>query len=554
VTDHTAATIYRNGHVITGDPAQPVAQAVAVLGERIAAVGDEDAVRAVIGPGARTVDLEGRCVIPGLTDTHSHVAGHALENRTVECRDFVDPRVDSIAEMMRRMADAAARQVPGDWVIGTGAMRQVARLRERRWPTRAELDEATGALPSYVAFGSHVTVANSAALELAGIDAATPDPAGGRIIRGEDGELTGLLLEHAGNPLRRDLARMYGFDALVDALESSLLQCAARGVTCIHDIVDKPDYVRAYQALHRSGRLPIRVSLLYRVVNAGFPLEFLPGVGLQTGFGDDMLWLGGGKISIDGGFTGRSAAFAATIDGRPLCDPIIRVPQEDLVAAARLYEEAGVRLCVHAIGDLAVDWALDAFEKAGADGRLRHRIEHFGNWLCTPERLQRAQSLGVTPVPNPPFLYYLGEDAWNLLGGEEHYAGGAFPFRTLVQAGFHLTGGSDGPGYYGVDGLRDLGTMVRRVSYDGRVFDPAENLTVPEALHAQTASAAWLGYREGSLGSLSPGKYADFVVLDCPDLYACDPSEIAGLDVRATVVNGRPVHGAAGPMVTGGRE
>lgn len=538
--------IYTNGRLITCDPERPFAEAMAVLGDRLLAVGTISEVRDAAGEAAETIDLGGRCVIPGLTDTHTHVARHALEVKTVECRDFVDPAANSVAELMRRLSVSAAAAGAGEWVIGTGAMRQVARLAERRWPTRAEMDAAVPAHPAYISFGSHVTVANSLALAAGGIDASTPDPEGGRIDRLPDGEPSGLLLEHAQAPVARKLTAMHSFEDLVDALEDSLLACAARGVTCIHDMVQTPDYVRAYQCLRREGRLPIRVGLLVRVVNADFARESLPGLGLESGFGDDMLWFNGAKLSIDGGFTGRSAAFKASIDGHPLCEAIIRVDERTLVETVKMYDRANIRMCVHAIGDLAVDQALGAFEKANAKERLRHRIEHFGNWLCTPERLERAKSLGVTPVPNPPFLYYLGEDAWDLLGGEEYFGSSAFPFRTLLSAGFRVTAGSDGPGYYPVDGLRDMATMVNRAAFDGRVFDPAENLTVPEALHAQTVDSAWLGLKEDVIGSLEPGKQADFVVLDCADLYAYEPGEIASLAAHATVVGGRLITGSLG--------
>jgi len=539
----TPVTVYVNGKLITSDPDQPAAEAIAVAGGRLLAVGSEREARAA-GPAARVVDLGGRCVIPGLTDTHTHLARHALEVRTVECRDFADASANSVAELMRRMAAGARGKGTGEWVIGTGAMRQVTRLAERRWPTRADLDAAVPGNPAYIAFGSHVIVANSLALAAGGIGRDTPDPKGGHIDRLPDGEPSGLLLEHAQKTVERDLTQIYGFDDLVESLEAALLQAAARGVTCIHDMVQHPELVRAYQVLHRQGKLPVRVGLLFRVVNADFIREALPGLALESGFGDDMLWFNGAKLSIDGGFTGRSAAFKASIDDHPLCEPIIRVDERTLNETIDMYNKANIRMCVHAIGDLAVDQALDAFEKAGAKPGLRHRIEHFGNWLMTQERMTRAKAMGLTPVPNPPFLYYLGEDAYDLLGGDEHYARGAFPFRTMVDFGFKVTAGSDGPGYYTIDGLRDMATLVNRTSFDGRSFDPAENLTVEQALRAQTTDSAWLGGKENSLGSLTAGKRADFVVLDCPDLYACDPAALASLGVTATVVNGRLVHGS----------
>lgn len=531
-----------NAQVIRPNPAPP-ATAMWVRGESIMMVGQDQEVLQAAKTAAAVWDVEGRTVIPGLTDVHTHVARHALEVNTVECRDLVDPAVDSVAVILERLAKAAKEAKRDDWVIGTGAMRQQIRLAEGRWPTRQELDRAVPDNPAYVSFGAHVVVANTMALRRGGVSSATPDPFGGRIVRDSGtGEPTGLLLEHAQKWIKQDLPARYSFAELVVALERSLRKCAARGVTCIHDIVDSPSYVRAYQELWRSGRLPIRVSLLLRVLNSDFDGSALAGLGLNAGFGDDWLWFGGGKISIDGGFTGRTAAFKAKIDGHPLCESILRVERSQLQQMVERCQRAGLRLCIHAIGDLAVDEALDSFEKAGATGsRLRHRLEHFGNWLCTPNRLARCKKLGVTPVPNPPFLYYLGNDAWNLLGGEENYARSAFPFQSLLRSGFRYAGGSDGPGYYPIDGPRDLATFLSRESFDGRAFKAGEELGFDDALRAQTENAAWLGYRESSLGSLEQGYRADFVVMDGRDPGLRQPETLREMGIYRVVVGGRQV-------------
>lgn len=536
--------IYSNGR-IWAEYGRELAEAISVVHGKILAVGKSGEILNAYPQTRRVIDLGGRFVIPGLADAHTHVARHALEERMIECRDFVDPKVDSIAEVLRRFSLSAEVARPDEWILGLGAMRQQARFAERRWPTREELDAAVPNNPCYIVFGSHVTVANSVALSSIGYDEGTPDPHGGKIGRDQaTGRLNGLLLEHAGKALHRDLTEIYGFDDLVDSLERSLYSCAERGVTCIHDILDDINYIRAYQRLYEEDRLPIRVQLLLRVLNAEFDLESIRSLGLRQGFGDDWLWLGGGKVSIDGGFTGRSAAFKSTIDGKPLCDPIIRIEHDELNRTIKAANDIGFRMCIHAIGDLAVDQAIAAFEGASSGkANLRNRIEHFGNWLCTPGRLSRCKELGITPMPNPAFLYYLGSDAWDLLGGEQHYASSAFPFRTLLRSGFNYSTGSDGPGYYPIDGLRDLSSLVWRSSFDGQEFDASEGLTIDEALQLQTTNAAWLAYKEDSLGKLAPGKCADFVVLDTDDLRSCAASDIANLHVRCTVVGGNMVYG-----------
>jgi predicted amidohydrolase YtcJ len=540
------STIYRNGRIRPGFTGDEVAEALAVSGSTIVAVGTEAAAAAAVEAGATVVDLDGRCVIPGLTDVHTHVAGHALDEKCVELRDTCDPAVTSVAVMLDRMAAAVATRTPGELVVGIGAMRQNTRLAERRWPSRAELDRAVPDNPAYITFGSHVTCANSRALDLGGIGRHTPDPVAGKIERDPDtGEPTGTLLETAKKTVIQDLVAYYSFEQYVDALEAALLRVATTGITTIHDIIAARDQVRAYQVLHDQGRLPVRVMMLIRIFEADFSRESLPDLGLVAGFGDGLLWFGGSKISVDGATSSRSAMFTTEVPGQALDRAIVRVPQDRLDEAVASYQRAGIRLAIHTIGDGAVDSALDAFEKAGAapGSGIRHRLEHFGNWLVTAERLERCRKLGITPVPNPAFVRFLGDDHFDLLGGESSpYGETIYPYRTLLDAGFHLAGGSDGPGPYRCGGLRDVGIMAERTSMSGRRFAAGENLTLRQALHAQTVSAAWLGYREQSAGVLAPGYDADFLVLDTDDVLAVAPAELAMLDVLRTVVGGRTVY------------
>jgi predicted amidohydrolase YtcJ len=228
------STIHRNGRIrpeFTGDD---IASAMAVRGSTIVAVGTEAAVAAAVEAGATVIDLNGRCVIPGLTDVHTHVAGHALDEKCVELRDTCDPTVTSVAVMLERMAEVAAIREPGELVIGIGAMRQNTRLAERRWP--------------------------SLALERGGIDRHTQDPPAGKIERDQEtGEATGTLLETAKETVIQDLVSYYSFEQYVDALEAALLRLAGTGITTIHDIIATRDQVRGYQVLHDQGRLPVRV-------------------------------------------------------------------------------------------------------------------------------------------------------------------------------------------------------------------------------------------------------------------------------------------------------
>jgi len=531
-----------NGKVLTLDASDKITEAVAVAGNRLVAVGTTSEIRHICRPETTLVDLDGRTLMPGLVDPHVHLISTGDDGSKVECRDFYDSSIRSVADILARLREAGRRAEPGEWVVGNGSPMQDMRLEERRWPTREEIDQACPDNPAYVTFGAHVLVANSKALEAKGVTRRTEDPVGGKIERCPDtGEPTGVLRERAQHFLKPRGVGNRGGDML-DRTERSLKEAARRGVTTIHDIVVSADEVRAYQTLARQGRLPVRVHLLIRVIESDISLESLLDLGLQHGFGSDMLRFSGAKISIDGGFTGRQSAFSGL--GREQGNTtLVRIPQDELDHAVRRCHEAGVRLCVHAIGDIALDMTLRAFESAVVDNPrtdYRHRVEHMGNWLYTEERIQRSKRLGLIPVTNPAVMYYLGDMAEEAIGPERMR--GSFCLKTIAAAGLPVAGGSDAPGYWPVDVLRDIAVMVHRKTMLGNAISPEEAIDVKLALRAQTSQAAWLGFQEDRLGTLEPGKLADLIVLETDPLAA--PAEtIKDIAVVMAVVDGRVVCG-----------
>jgi hypothetical protein len=527
-----------NGRVLTMDRANMVAEALAIKDGKIVAVGPTRDIERLAGPRTAAIDLRGRTAIPGLVDTHVHLATEAGVAHHVDVRDFyVD--VASVQELLERLRAAAGQTPPGGWVIGHGSPMQEFRLHERRRPTRAELDQAVPDRPAFVYFGAHVTVANSRALAAAGITRATVAPAGGEIERDAAGEPTGVLLERAQGLLKRVAP---GPPSLEDGILRLLERCLARGVTGIHDIVAEREPVRAYQRLAAADRLPVRVQMLVRVIEGEFSKESLLDLGLVHGLGSDYLKLGGVKMSVDGGFTGRNAAFYQPLEGEPHNCGLIRIEADELEDTVWRYHAAGMRVCVHAMGDRAMDMTLAAFEKAlrrlpRADHR--HRVEHLGNWLMTRARMAQVRALGTIPVPNPSFFHHLGDTALATLGRERMEAG--FPFRSLVANGSPLVFGSDAPGYWPVDLLRDVGNAVSRQTMTGTVIAPEERISVLEGLRAATINAAYVGFEERRLGSLEPGKLADIAVL-AADPLAVAPQELKDLPVDLTLVGGRIVY------------
>jgi predicted amidohydrolase YtcJ len=525
-----------NGTVMTMDPTRPRAEGLVISGGRIAHVGDTRAVERTAGPGTRLIDLAGRTVIPGLVDAHVHLATDAAARGNVDVRDLFT-EVGSVATLLERLRSAAAAQPQGSWVAARGSPMQAQRLAEGRLPTRPELDMATPLHPAYVTFGAHVLVANSAAIAERGIGSKTLDPDRGVIERHPvTGELTGVFYERAGM-LIKGPARRSDPAFLEEAVLFELERCLARGVTTIHDVVADPSELDAYRRLRRAGRLPARVAILVRVVQSGFDGRDVASWDLPDARHDGFLWPGGVKMSIDGGFTGGNAAFSEPIRGRA-GRALIRVVQSELDALVERYDGADMRVAVHAMGDLAVDMALTAYERRTRPGGLaarRHRIEHLGNWLCTPDRLARARRLGIVPVPNPSMHHYLAAEIASDLG--PHRSKGAFDLVAIAQAGLPVVTGSDGPGYWPIDVLRDISVMASRRTRSGAIIGSAGSIGWEAALRAQTATAAWLGFREADLGCLKAGMSADLAILAMGAAEVA-PDSLSLASVDMTIVDG----------------
>jgi predicted amidohydrolase YtcJ len=384
-------------------------------------------------------------------------------------------------------------------------------------------------------------MANSLALARAGITRDTPDPPGGTIERDPStGEPTGVLKERA-QYLVKPRDPHVSEEALEKNIANELQRCARRGVTVVHDIVVSAREIKAYIHLANEGKLPIRVRPIIRVIESKIDKESLLDLGFLQGFGSDWLKLGGIKMSIDGGTTGRNAAFSEPLHGESENKGIIRIEQDELDDTVMRYHQLGMRICTHAVGDIAHRMILSAYEKAlTALPRHdhRHRVEHLGNWLFTPDELAWAQKLAIVPMPNPSGLRYVGDIYKPLMGERMRWA---YRFGTILRSGFKTSFGSDAPGYYPCDPLRDIGTCVSRQTLAGDVISPEEAISVEEGLRAQTNNAAWVGFDEQRFGSLEPGKTADVTVL-AEDPFTFPADRFEELPVDLTIVEGRVIH------------
>lgn len=524
--------VVRGGRILTLDRDNTVAQALAALHGRIVAVGSNQEVSDLIGLATRVVDLAGETVIPGFHDAHCHILLFGLSLVEVNARPAT-----TIAGVVEAVARHVAETPPGKWVRGGGYNEN--KLAEGRHPARHDLDPASPHHPVWlVHISGHMGVANSRALEMAGITRDTPDPEGGHIARDEHGEPTGLLQETAQELVKRVLPP-YTLEETKAALGAAGRQMAAEGITSAQDAWAgwiAPEEFRAYQETTADGTLPQRVRLMVDVErleigDSRFDFAF----GLHTGFGSDHLRLGPIKIFNDGSLIGRTAALSRPYTDPPDTSGFLVKSAETIAEQVRLAHRGGWQVAMHVIGDRAIEVGLDAIETAmGADAaRFRPRLEHCG--VLRPDLIERIRRLGVVVVTQPRFIFELGDGFRAVLGEKRLQL--TYPIASL--RGLPVAFSSDRPVVNGAP-LLGIKAAVRQHTAGGEPYVPEEAITVEEALRWYTLGAAYSTFEEKEKGSLEPGKWADFVVLSRNPLQT-SLEELGGIDVLITVVGGQPV-------------
>jgi predicted amidohydrolase YtcJ len=518
--------LFHHGTIHSLDPRVPAPEAIAV-GEdgRIAYVGALDGAPA--GPHVRRIDLEGRTLLPGFNDAHVHIwkLGLLLTVQ-VDARGEAAPTIPAIIDAF---AERARSTPPGAWLTGRGY--NEAELPEHRHPTRADLDAASRAHPiALTRTCGHMLVANSRALELAGITRDTPDPAGGLIARDERGEPTGLLQETAQGLVARIIPD-YDDATLARAIQAANRHQLALGITSATDPLLTPLHLRIYRQLERAGELALRVhGLPIRRPDGG--AETLP---LPERFVADFLRIDGVKFFADGGLSGATAAIREPykVTGTR---GVLRFDDEELFALMAEAHDAGFRIATHAIGDVAIEQVLTAYERLHAHKPgtgLRHRIEHLG--LPTADLLARARAIQVIAVPQTIFLHALGGTFRHYL--PDDYLPRCYPVRAMLDAGLTVALSSDAPVVADDNPLVGMKAAIDRQDRSGRPLAPEQAITNREALYAYTMGGAIASGDDANRGSLTPGKWADMVVLD-GDPLAVEPAALPELKVVQTWVGG----------------
>jgi predicted amidohydrolase YtcJ len=516
-----------HGLIHTLDPLQPTATALAIRGDRILASGSDDDMRALLpaATGDQVVDLGGLPVLPGLIDAHLHFDWYSLGLQNV------DAETATLAECLERVRAKAAATPAGQWVTGLG-------WNQNAWggqfPTAAQLDAVAPHHPVMLrAKSGHASWASSAAMKLAGVSAATANPATGEIQRDASGAPTGIFFEDAMHLIDRLIPEATAADvaqAMLQAQENAWRV----GLTGIHDFDGRRSFT-ALQILKEQGRLGLRVVKQIQVRH----LAEAVGLGLRSGFGDDWLRIGNIKVFVDGALGPRTASMIEPYDGEPANYGIVVTDKEQLYEHATLAAANGLAMTVHAIGDKANHDLLDVYatirgeERSRGQAPLRHRCEHVQ--LLHPADYGRLGRLNVVASMQPIHA------TSDMLMADRYWgkrSAGAYAWRTQLEAGATLAFGSDCP-VESFNPFWGLHAAVTRRRADGtpgpQGWYPDQRLDVETALRGFTLGAAYAGYSEDRLGSLAPGKLADLVVVS-DDPFSIEPMAIKDIRVRGTLV------------------
>ncbi|NWF54514.1 MAG: amidohydrolase [Syntrophaceae bacterium] len=543
--------LYLNGTILTMAETPCGAEAVATLGDKIVAVGKKAIIRKMAGPATKVVDLAGKTLVSGLNEPHNHFGVYGIYAlRMVNLQSPPLGPVTKIKDLIEVLKEKAGKTPKGEWVGGRGYDDTL--MAEKKHPTRQDLDQASTLHPIFITHVSgHLSVANSKALEIAGITKDTVEPAGG-VIRKDPNTLEpdGVLEEMPAQalvfrhlpPVTMDL-RLEGMGlAARDYLQAGVTSCSDAGV--VFPGVGNPSEILAYQRAIKEGLVPIRITMMVGVEYLLGPDGRSPS--FVTGFGDDCLKIGPAKIIVDGSIQGYTGWLStpyyvpfrgdSSYRGYPVTAP------EKLNRLVLEAHKAGCQIAAHGNGDAAIDAILDAYELAHKKfprPDSRHRIEHCQ--MAREDQLDRMAELGVSPSFFASHTYYWGDRHKSIFMGPER-AVRISPLKTALKRGIRFTLHSDCP-VTPVSPLFCVFAAVNRMTRNGEVLGPEFRLTPEEALRAVTIDAAWQTFDEKIKGSIEVGKLADFTIL-AENPLSVPPERIKDIGVREVIIAGKSVYKA----------
>ena len=515
-------TILYNGRIWTVDEKLPRAEALAISNGRIFAIGTNDEVLALVAPGTRKIDLAWKTVLPGFNDAHAHPIYSGVEHlKRVACDK------DSI-EAIQMALQIRVQQTPkGEWV--TGFLYDDGKT--PRPLNRSDLDAIAPDNPVLVAHrGGHTVFVNSAALRAAGVTEKTPDPPGGRYGRDASGQLTGFVADAAVENFNKLIPNTVTRDDLRLAAALISKMFASKGVTSACDADAGSDAVQGYQDARDASELRFRNYCLIHLAD----LPRFVDAGIHTGFGDDWVRIGGVKQYADGSSSERTAWLSKPYIGMGNYTGLQVTSRDKMLETSRKAHAAGWQLATHANGDLAVDEVLGVYEQVQKETPRRDprfRLEHCT--LLNESLIQRMAALKAIPAPFSCYVYFHG-DVMHFYGEER--TRNMFPMRSFLDAGLRPTDASDYTASPS-DPMMWLQSQLTRTDPQGNVWGANQRITLEEAIRCGTVHGAYASFEENIKGSLTPGKYADVIVLD-QDVFKADPSQLMKVKVERTMVGG----------------
>ena len=532
-----------NGKIYTVDDARPMASALAVRGGRVLFVGSDAEARVLATASAQVIDLNGKTVVPGIIDAHAHLLGLGDMLRRVNLGGSA-----SYDEVIERVKSWAKDVKPGEWILGRGW--DQTRWQSKEFPTHDALSRAFPNNPVVLErVDGHAYLVNAKAMELARVSSSTADPEGGRIMRLASGAPTGVLIDNAQDLIDRAIP-VPTRAVIRKAILAAVAECNRWGLTGVHDAGVEPDTIGIYEELAKAGNYNLRnYVMLADPGEPGSPTASRNPYllrGPQSALYDGHLWIRAIKLYADGALGSRGAALLAPYADEPTNSGLLRSRPEYIRAWAEAGLRRGFQVNVHAIGDRGNRIVLDGFEsalRAMPTANHRFRIEHAQ--VLSPEDIPRFAKLGVIPSMQP--THQTSDMRWAETRVGAQRIRGAYAWRSLLNTGVVVPSGTDFP----VEEVNPLLTFHAAVTRQDPAnwpeggWYPEQKMTREEALQSMTIWPAYAGFQESMLGSLSPGKYADFVVLD-RDIMRIPDTEILGTRVLSTWIGGKRVYEAKG--------
>jgi predicted amidohydrolase YtcJ len=522
-----------NGKVITVDRDFSIHSAMAIIGDRIMAVGNDDQMRTVAGPQTRMIDLKGHAVMPGLMDNHLHGAGGG---------PGVDlSRARSLADVDAALRARVQASKPGD-VITSNSDWHEAQLKEQRLPLRDDLDRVAPQNPVVLVRGGHEFILNSAALANWKIDEKTAAPSGGRITRYDNGRLNGELVDTARSLVRLPPPPSRTPQQQIEDRVADYKKLNEAGLTGIrHPGISIAEY-RMLQEMQKRGLLTIRINALLRpAIRADGVDPALAASGIKQNEGDETLRIGGIKLAVDGGFEGglMRDLYETPWDEKGTYRGLQTIDTERYIGAVRELNRQNWRVATHAVGDAAIDLVLNAYEKANAEQSIigrRWSIEHA--FIGRPDHLPRMKALAVA-ISAQNHLFLAGPSLVKYWGAAR--AGITTPVKMYLDAQLPVSSGTDAP-VVPYPPLWTLYHFITRDTITGGVLGADQKVSREQALRMATINNAWLNMEERLKGSIEPGKFADLLILD-EDPLTCPEPRLRDAKVLMTMVGGKVVAG-----------